>query len=60
MTTNCPCNAYRIHYEDLYQFYHDDKITGSIFLENLASVITNRLHITHSEIYAILNQGMNE
>lgn len=58
--TTCPCSANRIRYADLYQFYHNDPQTGKIFLNNLASVITHRLHNTHTEIYAILNQGMNE
>jgi CRP-like cAMP-binding protein len=59
-STTCPSSAYRIHYADLYHFYHKDSQTGNIYLKNLASVITNRLHNTHTEIYAILNQGMNE
>ena len=58
--TICPCSAYRIHYDSLYQFYHSDTHTGNIFLKNLSSVITHRLRTTHTELYAILHQGMNE
>ena len=58
--TTCPCSTYRINYDSLYQYYQTDTHTGKIFLENLASVITHRLRSTHTEIYAILNQGMNE
>ena len=58
--TTCICSAYRIHYMNLFKFHNKDPQSGHIFLGNLASIITHRLHNTYNEIYAILIQGMNE
>jgi CRP/FNR family transcriptional regulator, cyclic AMP receptor protein len=50
--------AYRISGQNLRALCECNPDAGSILLDRLASVITERLHKTHTQILAILSQGM--
>ncbi|HZU87601.1 MAG TPA: Crp/Fnr family transcriptional regulator [Anaerolineaceae bacterium] len=54
-----PSETYRIRGSDLRNLCERVPETGAIFLDRLASVIAERLRNTHSEILAMLNQGID-
>ncbi len=54
-----PSEAYRIRSSDLRTLCERVPDTGAIFLDRLAGVIAERLRNTHSEILAMLNQGVD-
>lgn len=57
--TTLPSEAYRIRGSDLRNLCERLPETGAIFLDRLASGIAERLRSTHSEILAMLNQGID-
>lgn len=52
-------SGFRISAGQLHQFCEANPETGSIFLEHMTDVIARRIKNTHTEILAILTQGMD-